>query len=97
MIDQHQLKWIASDEDNVNQFRQTSWNGITISIEATDLDQCKAFASGGGDSRIKEDIAPCDAVKWVLEQAEDIYNIYVERLQKDKVATIEAVDKCITP
>ena len=95
MIEASQLKWISSDPSDVNQFRQASWNGINIRIEATGLDECKAHVGGGGASRNKEGLAPCDATKWALEQAEDIYKEYLDRFQKDKVDTIQAVDKCI--
>ena len=95
MIDVSQLKWISSHPHDVDQFRQTSWNGINIRISATGLDECKVFVSGGGTSRNKEGLPPCDATKWALEQAEEIYKEYLERFQKDKVATIQAVDKCI--
>ena len=95
MINTKELQWITSDPNDVRQFRQTSWRGITIRIDAIELNSCKVFVSGGGESKQEDALAPCDAVTWGIDQAESIYKDYVDRRQKDVVATIEAVDKCI--
>ena len=95
MVDASQLNWIRSDTQDVRQFRQAEWKGINIRIEAAGLDTCSVLVFSGGINKKADGLAPCDAVKWGIEQAESIYKEYIDHYQKDKVATIEAVDDCI--
>ncbi len=95
MPDAKELKWIVSDEKNVEQFRQATWNGVVMMITAEGPGTCKVFVSGGGENERKQGLSPCDAVEWALEQAEAIHKTYELRDQKDLLETISEVDKCI--
>ncbi len=90
------LKWITRGPNDVQQFRQAEWNGISMRITAIGLDSCEVFVTDGGEHKKESGLSPCDAVKWAVEQAEVIHKDYLERLQKDKLETIQAVDKCIS-